>query len=161
MKYLRFWMVLGILGLLAAVGSVALPRSPEPGDKGFSSGSYLVTFKDSVGNFASRSVITLHSDQTMSVTDSAQGGPTFYFSSQLGSWKTDSQGRIAARTIDFNYPPGPGVARLDYSLTLSRDMDQVTGTGTLTIYPLEDGDPLHTDGTVVGNFTLAGELIKP
>lgn len=161
MKYSRFWIALGILGLLVAAGSVALSRAEDNGTRGFSGGSYLVTIKDSGGNFASRSVITLHADQTMSVVDSGQGGPSFFFSSQLGSWKTDGSHRIVARTIDFNYPPGPGVARLDYTINVARDPSQIAGTVTLMTYPLEDGNPLESEGIVLGTFTFVGELIKP
>jgi len=161
MKYLRLWIALGILGLVAGVGSVALSHAQDLGDRGFTSGSYLITNYDSGGNFASRSVITLHSDQTLSVADSGQGGPSYFFSSQLGSWKTEGNSRIVAKTIDFNYPPGAGVARLDYTLNVSPDHHQVLGTVTLRAFPLEGGDPLNGEGTVLGTFTIQGELIKP
>jgi hypothetical protein len=85
MKHLRLWVVLGIFGLLAALGSVALSHAQDGGDRGFSGGSYLTTITDSSGNFASRAVITLHADRTLSVIDSGQGGPAVFFSSQLGS----------------------------------------------------------------------------
>jgi hypothetical protein len=161
MKHLRHWLTLGIFGLLAAVGSVALPHAQSAGDRGFSGGSYVTTVKDSAGNFASRGVITLHADQTMSVIDSGQGGATFFFSSQLGSWKPDGNRRIAARTIDFDFPPSPDVARLDYTISLAQDRSQMTGTVTLTTFPLENGNPLDGEGTVIGTFTFVGELIKP
>lgn len=161
MKYLRLWVALGIFGLLAAVGSVALTHAEDAGNPAFSSGSYLTTITDSNGNFASRGVMTLHADQTIAITDSAQGGTTFFFSSQLGSWKPEGKSAIVARTIDFNYPPSPGVARLDYTLNLSRDNSQITGTATLRTYPLEAGNPLDSEGTLIGTFTLVGELIKP
>jgi hypothetical protein len=68
-------------------------------DRELNSASYLTTIKDSAGNFASRGVITLHADHTMSVIDSRQGGPTFLFSSQLGSWKANKNGESAGKTI--------------------------------------------------------------
>jgi hypothetical protein len=73
----------------------------------------------------------------------------------------EGERRIVARTIDFNYPPGPGVARLDYTLNLGRDPGQVTGTVVLTAFPLEGSNPLEGGGTFLGNFTFAGELIRP
>lgn len=161
MKHPRLWVAVGIIGALAAVGSVALSHAQDGEGRGFSGGSYLVTTLDSGGSFASRTVITLHSDQTMSVVDSGQGGPAYFFSSQLGAWKMDGNRRITARTIDFNYPPGPGVARLDYTITLGRDPRQVTGTVVLIAFPLEGENPLEGSGTVLGTFTFAGELIRP
>jgi len=161
MKHLRFWIVFGVIGMLAAVGSVAFSHPEEAGDRAFRGGSYLVTFQDSTGNFASRAVITLHDDQTMAVADSGQGGPTFFFTSQLGSWKPTGPRRAVGRTIDFNYPPDPAAARLDYSLSFTRDHSQVTGTGTLISFPLENSDPLGSGGTVVGTFSFEGELITP
>ena len=160
MKHSRLWATLVVFGLLAAAGSVALSRAQEGGDRGFKGGSYLITNSLS-GSFFSRGVITLHADHTMSVTDSAQGGPTYFFTSELGSWKEDGKGRIIARTIDFDYYPNADVARLDFTLTLSRDASQVAGTALLTIHPIEDPDPLTGEGTVFGTFDIAGMVIKP
>jgi hypothetical protein len=161
MKHLRLWVTLDIFGLLAAVGSVVLLHAQGGGDLGYFGRSYLTTITDSTGTFVSRGVITLHSDRTISVTDSGQGGPYYYFSSQLGSWKPDSNGRIVARTIDFDFPPSPSVvARVDFTFDFGEDPNQVTGTITVTYFPLE-ADPLGGGGTVVVNDTLVGELIKP
>jgi hypothetical protein len=161
MKSLRLWIAVGIFCLVAGVGSAALSHAQEGENRGFAGGSYLVTTNDSQGNFASRTVITLHGDQTMSVVDSNQGGPSYFFSGQLGSWKTEGRGAIVAKTIDFNYPPGPGVARLDYTLNLTQDNRQVAGTVTLRAFPLEGGDPVNGEGTVLGTFNFQGELINP
>ena len=163
MNHLRLRFAVGIFGVLAAVGSMALLHAQDDGDHGFrSSGrSYVTTVKDSAGNFASRGVITLHANHTMSVIDSGQGGPTFFFTSQLGSWKLDGKGGIVARTIDFDLPPSAAVARVDYTISFAQGRRQVTGTITLTTFPLESGNPLDGGGTVVGTFTFVGELIKP
>lgn len=82
MKQLRLHVKAGIFGILAILGSVALlnPHKAIADPKGLHDGaSYLTTVKDSSGNFVSRGVITLHADRTMSVIDSGQGGPTFFF----------------------------------------------------------------------------------
>jgi hypothetical protein len=161
MKHLRLWVTFGIFGLLAAAGLVALPHAQGAGDRAFGGGSYLTTVKDSAGDFASRGVIALHADRTMSVIDSGQEGPTYFFSSQLGSWKPDGNHGIVARTIDFDFPQSPGaVVRGDYTISFAPDRGQVTGTITVTTFPLET-NPFDGDGTVLGTFTFVGELIKP
>jgi hypothetical protein len=156
MKHLRLWIALGMFGLVAAVGSAAL-HGQNQDDQGASGASYVTTFKDSAGNFASRGVITLHADHTTSVIDSGQGGPTFFFTSQLGSWKPDGHGGVLARTLDFDFPPNADVARSDYTISSSQDHSEVTGTITLTTFPLQ-GDPLDGGGTVIGTFTLCGPI---
>ncbi|MBV8630554.1 MAG: hypothetical protein JOZ83_06485 [Silvibacterium sp.] len=158
MKHPRFWITLGVFALLTA-GSITSLRAENADSQGFHGASYVTTVKDSQGNFASRGVITLHADHTMSVIDSGQGGPTFFFSSQLGSWKFSNDG-LVARTIDFDYPPNADVVRLDYTFTLSQDRKAISGTIKLTTFPLE-ADPQGGGGTVVGTFTFAGELITP
>ena len=161
MKHPRLWTALALFALLAVVGSMALSRAGDAGDRGFSSGSYLITNKDSGGNFFSRGVITLHADHTVSITDSAQGGPLYFFSSQLGSWKQDASGRILVKTIDFDYPPNADVARLEFIFVLSRDGTQIRGTEIITLHPLDDEHALEDEGTFFGSFTITGELIKP
>jgi len=159
MKQLRLPVTFKIFGILALVGSVALLNPQRAAaDEGGSGASYLTTVKDSNGNFASRGVITLHADQTMSVIDSGQGGPAFLFSSQLGSWKSNGQGGAVARTIDFDFPSA-GVARLDYTIRFGSN-GTITGTITLTDFPLT-GNPLDGGGTVLGTFTFSGQMIQP
>jgi hypothetical protein len=96
----------------------------------------------------------------MSVIDSGQGGPTFFFSSQLGSWERGGNGGLVARTIDFDFPPNADVVRLDYTIGFASDNTRVTGTIVLTAFPLQ-GNPLDGGGTVIGTFTFTGALIKP
>jgi hypothetical protein len=122
--------------------------------------AYLITITDAQGAFASRGVLTFHADHTMSAINSEQGGPTFFFTSQLGSWKSGNAGSLLARTIDFDFPPNADVARLDYTVNFSSDRTQVTGTIALRTFPLQ-GDPLDGDGTVVGIFTFIGTLVTP
>jgi hypothetical protein len=147
--------IAGILGLLAIVGLARNAFADGP----FIGGSFVTTVTDSSGAFASRGVITLHSDHTMSVIDSGQGGPTFFFSSQLGSWGLGKSGFIG-RTIDFDYPPDADVARLDYTISFTQGGSEITGTITLTSFPLT-GNPLGGGGTVEGTFTFVGFLVTP
>ncbi|MBV8227232.1 MAG: hypothetical protein JO232_18800 [Verrucomicrobia bacterium] len=154
------------LGLfsLASVSLVAtFPQkvaAANPPGVSFVGGSYVTTITDSQGAFASRGVFTFNRDFTMSAIDSGQGGPAFFFSSQLGAWKVAGPGEIAARTIDFDYPPNADIARLDYTVQLSADGTQITGTIKLTIFPLTS-NPLDGGGTVGGTFSFTGSLITP
>jgi hypothetical protein len=162
MKHAGLSVTAGFFGFLAAA-AVALPAGSAIAHGGFEGASYVTTVKDSNGNFASRGVITLHADQTMSVIDSGQGGPTFFFSSQLGSWEPNGKGGAVGRTIDFDYPnseSGADVARLDYTVSFEHAGHQITGTIILLTFPLE-GNPLDGDGTVEGTFTFTGDLITP
>ena len=162
MKHPRLWGTLGIFGLLATVGSVVLLHARSGANQRFSGGSYLVAFKDSLGNFVAGEVITFHEDRTMSAIDSGQAGPAYYYTNQLGSWKPDGNGRVVARTIDFDVPPDPQVvARLDFTVDFGEDPSQVTGTVTITYFPLETRNPLGGGGTVIAQYTLAGESIEP
>ncbi len=159
MKHLSLG-ILGAVSLLAAV-ALALPHPQEHGSLGFNSGSYLTVIKDAEGNFASRSVITLNADRTLSAVDSNQGGPTTFFGSQAGTWKPAGDHRIVGRVINMMYLPNPGVARSDYTITLAPDGRAATGTISVFTFPLEGGDPLEDPGTLLGNFTLVGEPIEP
>lgn len=138
--------------LLFLAGSTTTLRAQNYG------ASFVLTILDSQGNFASRGVLTLHGDHTLSVTDSGQGGP-FFFTSQLGAWKFNKVG-IVARTVDFDYPPNADSGRLDYTITAGSSPGRISGTITLTIFPLT-GNPLGSGGTVVGSFTFTGQLINP
>jgi hypothetical protein len=143
---------------LAAVGLSQTVFAGGGNDQGEGT-SYLTTITDSSGNFASRGVMTLHSDGTMSVIDSGQGGPAFLFSSQLGSWQLNGNGTAAVgRTIDFDFPSA-GVARLDYTIRFGAN-GTATGAITLTDFPLQ-GNPLGGGGTVIGTFTFTAQTIAP
>jgi hypothetical protein len=92
--------------LIAALGFVALlnPSNAAAQLAGPLNGAtYVTTVRDSSGNFTTRTVLTLHADHTMSVVAADQGGLTFFFTSQLGSWKP--QGGVVGKTLDFDYPP--------------------------------------------------------
>ena len=163
MKHMRLWTVVGAFSLVAALALSALPRSEGAAEPVFSGGSYLTTITDTAGNVGSRSVITLHADHTMLAVDSGEQGPIFYFGSQLGGWKPAGKHQITGTTINFAYPQGPngqGVVRTDYVINISPDRRHVTGTVTVTDFPL-DGNPYGDGGTVIGNFTFAGERVEP
>jgi hypothetical protein len=120
--------------------------------------TYLTTITDAnTGAFASRSVITLHADHSLTSIDSGQGGPGTQFSSQMGVWATSPNAGVVARTLDFSFPQA-GIARVDYNITTINNA-QVAGTITLTVFGLHD-DPQGSGGTVVGHFNFSGASIS-
>ena len=160
MKQRRFLSAFAILALLSAVIPAIPLLGEEAGSRHFSGGSYLCTIKAGE-NYASTAVITLHTDRTMSVTDSAQGGPDNYFSSQLGSWKPDGHRNIAAKAISFRFPPSaPAIARTDFDIALTQGHSHIEGTIQLMLFSYEDPNPLEGEGTLIGTFNFRGELIK-
>jgi hypothetical protein len=93
------------------------------------------------------------------VIDSGQGGPTYFFSSQLGTWGFTQAG-LVGRTIDFDYPSSAGgadVARLDYTFKFA-SKGSISGTITVYYFPLT-ADPLGSGGTSGGTFTFTGYLV--
>ena len=159
MTTFRPWSVLVVLACLGAVVLHA-PQATADAPRVFRGATYLITITDAQGAFASRGVVTLHDDRTLSVIDSGQGGPTFFFSSQLGAWKPDGRSGAVGRTLDFNFPPAADVARLDYTFSFSVNDTQVAGTITLRTFPLQ-ADPLDGGGTVLGEFTFSGMRVIP
>jgi hypothetical protein len=157
MKHVGLSVRATIFCLVAVLGSLAFPTLCTADD----GATYLVTINDAAGAFVERGAITLHADRTMSVIVSGQGGPSFFFTSQLGSWKRDGQGGLVARTLTFGLPPNSAVARLDYTMrTFSADATHVTGTITVRAYPLQD-DPLDGDGRILGTFPFTGTFVAP
>ena len=161
MRQGRLLASLRICGVLALAGLIAglNPQKAVAAGDDSNGASYVTTVSDSTGAFASRGVITLHADHTMSVIDSGQGGPAFLFSSQLGAWKPDGNGGLVAKAIDFDFP-NVDVARVDYTIKFAQNGTRISGTITLTTFPLQ-GNPLGGGGTLVGTFTFAGQLIQP
>ena len=146
-----------LLGLLAACVCV-FPQNAAASDD--PSGTFLVTITDATtGAFASRSVITLHSDHSVAVIDSGQEGGPVPFSSQLGVWEHAPGGVIQARTIDFSFPfATEGSARVDYKFNAGVPPNHVQGTIVLTFFP-PNGDPLGGGGTPGGTFNFTGTRI--
>jgi hypothetical protein len=156
MKHLRLSTALSASALFACLSFVALcpQKAAAERESPFRGATYIITVTDSTGAFADRDVITLHADQTMSAVSSGQGGPTFFFSSQLGTWGVGSNETLVGRTIDFDYPPNADVARLDYTFKFE-SKGMISGTIALYTFPLTS-NPLDGDGTLLGNFTFTG-----
>ena len=92
MTKFRLW---GVIVLLALACSSPTPlyaqQATVDSRSDFRGATYLITVKTAAGAFESRVVITLHGDRTLSAIDSDQGGPTFFFTSQLGAWREDGK----------------------------------------------------------------------
>src|ERR1700746_2701944 len=125
-----------VIVLLALAYSGPTPLYAEQADadsrSDFRGATYLITVIDAAGAFESRVVITLHGDRTLSAIDSDQGGPTFFFTSQLGAWGEDGTGRALRRTLDYDFPQNADVECLDYTFTFNSDGTKVAGTIKLT-----------------------------
>ena len=97
-----------VIVLLALAYSSPTPLYAEQADadsrSDFRGATYLITVKTAAGAFESRVVITLHGDRTLSAIDSVQGGPTFFFTSQLGAWGRRRQGGRGWKDIGFRLP---------------------------------------------------------
>lgn len=154
-KHVRIFAALALCVLTVGVWAVLYGQDNQ--DSVPAGATYLTTITNATsGAFASRSVITLHADHSLTVIDSGQGGPGVQFSSQQGAWAFNPGGGAVARTLDFSFPSA-GIARLDYNFTIV-NTDQVSGTVTLTVFPLTS-DPLDGGGTVVGTFNFSGTRV--
>jgi hypothetical protein len=143
------------LGISSALGAFAKPAAAQ--GNGVSGATFLLTITDATtGVFSSRSVITFHSDGSVEVIDSGQGGPAFSFSSQLGVWGNGTASGAIVRTLDFSFPSA-GIARVDYNF-VKLNTQTPSGTITLTGFGLQD-DPLGSGGTVLGTFNFTGERV--
>jgi hypothetical protein len=135
----RVFTGLGASMLFACLSLVLCPQqaaAQNPHD----GATYITTVADSTGAFASRGAITFHADHTLSVIDSGQGGPTFFFTSQQGTWGVSNKRMLVGRTIDFDFPPSADVASLDYTFTFGPN-GTISGTIALCTFPLITGNP--------------------
>ena len=160
-KHLRMFAVLAVCVLSLGVWAAVYGQNNQDQNNQDNAvpGSYLTTITDAnTGAFASRAVITLHADHTVTVIDSGQEGGAFPpFSSQQGTWATSSDG-VVVRTINWVFPFATGgSARLDYKFT-TVNTNQVTGTVTLTFFP-PNGNPLDGGGTLAATFNFTGTRV--
>ena len=98
----------GVIVLVAFLSSVALHTQPATADSSVFRGvaTYLITISNATGAFVSRVVITLHSDHTLSVIDSEQGGPTFFFTPNWARGATATRAAWSGgRSISTSHRP--------------------------------------------------------
>jgi hypothetical protein len=159
MKKVRLPIAIGAVALLVLGWFALSPQKAGANLQGgnvVGAGSYLATITVAgTGEFASRSVITIHNDRTGTVIDSGQEGGSPAFSSQQGVWTPDGNSTDLT-TLDFSFPPGANIARVDYHINPGPGLGNINGTITLTVFPL-NGDPLNGGGTVVGQFNFTGQ----
>lgn len=165
MNTLRSRVALSVTGLLAAAGLIALlnPHKAAADPESLLYGAtYETTLTDrSTGAFLGRETLTLHADHTLASHDAGEGGPTSHFSGTLGSWKSDGNGGIIAKGINFDFPPNADVARLDYAIKFQQNGTKISGSFIGTVFPLETGNPQGPGGIVAFSANFTGNLVTP
>jgi hypothetical protein len=123
-------------------------------------GLWLTTIENSANAFASRSLVTLHLDGTLTAVDSAEqkGVQGTGFTSQPGVWRCAGAGKASGRTINFGFAPRESIARSDW--TLSHSGQTLSGTIALHIFSgLKGVDPFTTDSKPVDTFRFTAQRV--
>ncbi|MGE0154457.1 MAG: hypothetical protein AB7R90_17710 [Reyranellaceae bacterium] len=124
-------------------------------------GTWLTTIETGAGDYASRSLMTVQADGTLSAVDSAQdqGLQGSSFSSQQGAWRCTSAGKASARTLNFGFPSRESIARTDWTLAL--DGMTLIGTAALHIFPGVKGiDPFRADSKPLETFRFKAQRVS-
>ena len=130
------------------------------------SGTYLTTIQDSQGDFASRSIVTMHRDGNLSVTDSGEFAGMF--GHQQGSYRCTEIHSAKAITLDFSFsdPDTSGdIARSDWVIVMTPE-GSIAGEITVNFYrPLETCNPFEEpspcDVTPLDTFTFTSVQVAP
>ncbi|MGD9502109.1 MAG: nuclear transport factor 2 family protein [Methyloceanibacter sp.] len=136
-------------------------------------GTYLSknVAKGGDGGVISRSIISLDPSGIALFTDSGEGGEAGFapFTDGRGTWQcvagADGTPRAHATTLDFTEPteahPKPGIGRLDFDFAAGSGDDDLSGTATLHLVPL-DADPLDESTLKDGrSFAIGAERVEP
>lgn len=118
-------------------------------------GTYLATIETESGTFASRALVTIHGDGTLSVVDSGQhrGSPQPSFSAQRGAYRCTGPASARARTLDFTFPDKAAIARLDWTVTRDPKSGAIAGVVALHLYEgIEGVDPFAHGAQRAGEF---------
>jgi len=124
-------------------------------------GTWLTTIQNAAGDYASRSLLTIHADGTMVSADSAQhqGMQGSSFSAQHGAWRCSTSASAAATTMNFGFPNRESIARSDW--TLAHDGKALKGTIALHIFPGVKGvDPFRADTKPVDTFYFTAQRVS-
>jgi hypothetical protein len=120
---------------------------PSAARDGCIPGTYLV--KEGSGT---QSLWTLSEDGTLHITSSAE--VAFNFSHLQGAWRQSRRGQAKAVALDFDFisnPIGDGappasIARIDISITFSRECNEIEGNLELRFFDPKTEDPLDAAG---------------
>lgn len=157
--------VIGMSGILALVGLVVMlnPHKAAADEERLVNGAtYEMTLTDpSTGAFVARETLTLHADHSMAAHDSNENGPTEHFSGELGLWRFDDNGGVITKSINFDFPPNADIARLDRTIKFEQNRTKISGTFTVTVFPLQTGNPQGPGGTVIASLNFTGNLVTP
>lgn len=168
--------VFSALSVLLVLGALS-PREVEAGGSCRRSviGTYLTTAMDgNVPPRMSRSIITLHSDHTLSIIDRDEGGSEAEFidpfSDAQGAWRCTGRRSFTATTLNFTFPGPVGggqqfIVRADYDVKFDRKTKELIGMLEITFFnlfgdfsdPLE-GPPLPLPGAPFV-FTFEGQRV--
>jgi hypothetical protein len=145
---------------LALAGCLAAPAAAqEVGCRGELAGTYLTNITTSKGRYASRSLVTIHGDGTLSAVDSRQyhGVMGAAFSAQRGDYRCTGPEAAAGRTLNFGFPKRAAIARSEWTITRNKATGAISGTITLIVYRGVRGvDPFGKGGRKVDTFRFTG-----
>lgn len=127
------------------------------------SGTYLTTVENSQEEFASRSIVTMHDDGNLSVSDSAESSANF--GHQQGSYRCTGIEGATAITLDFGFSAPQNIARSDWVIGMTAE-GNIAGQITLNLYlPLETcnpmADPDACDIVPIDTFTFSSVRVEP
>jgi hypothetical protein len=131
-----------LVALSLVVAGFSVPQPSEARD-GCIPGTYLV--REGGGT---QSLWTLSEDGTLYITSSAE--VAFNFSHLQGAWQQIRRGQAKAVALDFDFissPIGDGappasVARIDISISFSRECNEIEGNLELRFFDPKTEDPL-------------------
>ncbi|HMB75559.1 MAG TPA: hypothetical protein VKN76_04110 [Kiloniellaceae bacterium] len=106
-------------------------------------GGYVSSIENSDGSFASRSLLTFHSDGALNSVDARQfsGDVDTAFSAQQGRYRCSGRRTATATTLDFGFSGDGDIGRADYRIVIEPD-GSLSGDFTLTILtPLATCNP--------------------
>lgn len=151
---------------LALAGCLATPAAAqEAGCRGELAGTYLTTITTSKGGYASRSLVTINGDGTLSAVDSRQyhGVMGAAFSAQRGVYRCTGDEAAAARTLNFGFPKRASIARSDWTMVRDKATGSISGTITLFIYTGVKGvDPFAAKGGKrIDTFRFTSTRVSP
>jgi hypothetical protein len=126
-------------------------------------GAYLTTIKDSQGEFASRSLITMHDDGSVAISDSAEA--TENFGHQQGSYGCTGSDTAKALTLDFTFSNPQSIARTDWVINMTAE-GTIAGQAALSVYqPLDTCNPLEEPSSCtivpIDTFTFTSVRVEP